>query len=163
MKAMKYVTALLAIFAAMSIQVRADALPSGAHADEAILQKTCPVMVGNAIDPNLHVDYQGKRVYFCCNMCVGEFQKNPEKYLDRLPQFNDEASHETDNESSTGFNLREVIGPLGITTFAFLSLTVLTALLRRKLKSRFMITHKVLAYSTLTLAALHGLLVFLTE
>ncbi len=45
-----------------------------------ILQKTCPVM-GLPIDKNIYVDYEGRRVYFCCQMCVDTFNKDPQKYL----------------------------------------------------------------------------------
>ena len=46
-----------------------------------IEQKTCPVMDGNKINPDLYVDHDGKRIYFCCKMCVGTFKKDPEKYI----------------------------------------------------------------------------------
>jgi len=49
-------------------------------------QKTCPVM-GLAINKNLFTVYKGKKVYFCCPGCKPEFEKNPEKYLAKLPQF----------------------------------------------------------------------------
>ena len=49
-------------------------------------QTTCPVM-GGAINKNLSTVYQGKTVYFCCPMCKPEFEKNPEKYIGKLPQF----------------------------------------------------------------------------
>lgn len=49
-------------------------------------QKTCPVM-GNPINKEIFTDYKGKKVYFCCAGCKPEFEKNPEKYLDKLPQF----------------------------------------------------------------------------
>ena len=51
-----------------------------------IVQKTCPVM-GGAIDPNVWVEYKGKKVYFCCTGCDEKFLANPEQYLDKLPQF----------------------------------------------------------------------------
>lgn len=51
------------------------------------VNKTCPVMVGEEVDPDLHVDYQGKRVWFCCESCVEDFQEDPEAYLANLPQF----------------------------------------------------------------------------
>ena len=54
---------------------------------EGIEQKTCPVMEGNPIDPNIYVEYQGKKVYFCCASCKATFLANPEKYLAKLPQF----------------------------------------------------------------------------
>jgi YHS domain-containing protein len=45
-----------------------------------IEQKTCPVM-GNLINPKIFVDYKGRRIYFCCNMCPPVFNKDPEKYI----------------------------------------------------------------------------------
>jgi YHS domain-containing protein len=49
-------------------------------------QTICPVM-GNPIDKNIFVEYQGKKVYFCCKGCPDIFKANPEKYLAKLPQF----------------------------------------------------------------------------
>jgi YHS domain-containing protein len=46
-------------------------------------QTTCPVLGGN-IDKNVYVDYQGKRIYFCCPGCDVEFKKDPEKYMKKL-------------------------------------------------------------------------------
>ena len=49
-------------------------------------QTICPVM-GLAINKNLFTMYKGKKVYFCCPGCKPEFEKDPEKYLAKLPQF----------------------------------------------------------------------------
>ncbi len=51
-----------------------------------IEQKICPVLE-LPIDKNVFVEYQGKKVYFCCTDCKAVFEKNPEKYLSKLPQF----------------------------------------------------------------------------
>ena len=48
-------------------------------------QTVCPVLGGN-IDKNVYVDYQGKRVYFCCTGCDAEFKKDPEKYMKKLQE-----------------------------------------------------------------------------
>ncbi|OGV46188.1 MAG: hypothetical protein A2X46_12375 [Lentisphaerae bacterium GWF2_57_35] len=48
-------------------------------------QTVCPVM-GGTIDKNLYVDYQGKRVYVCCKMCIQEVQKDPTKYIKKLEE-----------------------------------------------------------------------------
>ena len=61
-----------------------QAQPAAATAAE---QTICPVMTGNPIDKNVFVEYKGKKVYFCCTQCKAEFEKNPEKYLSKLPQF----------------------------------------------------------------------------
>jgi len=80
-------------------------------------------MVGNPIDPALFVDYQGQRVYLCCNTCVKLFSENPEEYLKTLPQLAEAASaehgsgeehdHETDHtETASTFRLIPFIGKL---------------------------------------------------
>ena len=51
-------------------------------------QTTCPVMDGNPIDKQYFTEYQGKKVYFCCPGCEAKFKAAPEKYLAKLPQFN---------------------------------------------------------------------------
>jgi YHS domain-containing protein len=51
-------------------------------------QTTCPVM-GGAINKDVFVEYKGKRVYFCCKGCDKTFQANPERYIAKLPQFQD--------------------------------------------------------------------------
>jgi YHS domain-containing protein len=49
-------------------------------------QTLCPVM-GNPINKDVFVEYKGKKVYFCCAGCDDVFLKEPEKYLPKLPQF----------------------------------------------------------------------------
>lgn len=46
-------------------------------------QSTCPVM-GENINKEVHLDYQGQRVYFCCPACKETFLKDPEKYFDKF-------------------------------------------------------------------------------
>jgi len=50
-------------------------------------QTTCPIMDGNKIDKTVFVEYKGKKVYFCCAGCKEKFEKDPEKYIAKLPQF----------------------------------------------------------------------------
>lgn len=52
----------------------------------AVEQTICPVM-GGAIDKQYFTEYKGKTVYFCCPGCKPEFEKDPEKYIAKLPQF----------------------------------------------------------------------------
>jgi len=49
-------------------------------------QTVCPV-TGEKIDPAVFVMHEGKKIYFCCDSCIKPFQKDPKKYLTRLPQF----------------------------------------------------------------------------
>jgi len=59
---------------------------TASEAAETIEQTTCPVM-GGAINKDLFVEYKGKKVYFCCAGCEEQFNKEPEKYIAKLPQF----------------------------------------------------------------------------
>jgi YHS domain-containing protein len=49
-------------------------------------QTKCPVS-GKAIDPEHFVEFKGKKVYFCCPNCPAAFEKDPEKFMAKLPQF----------------------------------------------------------------------------
>lgn len=51
-----------------------------------ITNKTCPIS-GDEVDPLVSTTYHGKKVYFCCQDCIDDFLKNPEKYMHDLPQF----------------------------------------------------------------------------
>lgn len=55
-------------------------------------QKTCPVMGGD-IDKSVYADYEGKRVYFCCGMCVDTFKKDPVKYIKKIEAMGQEADN----------------------------------------------------------------------
>ncbi|MBL7141184.1 MAG: YHS domain-containing protein [Planctomycetes bacterium] len=64
------------------------ATPSGEAAAppaQAIAQKTCPVM-GSPINPEIYVDYQGRRIYFCCAGCPETFTKDPETYIAKVDE-----------------------------------------------------------------------------
>lgn len=49
-------------------------------------QTTCPVM-GGKINKDVSVEYEGKKVYFCCGGCDDKFLADPDKYVAKLPQF----------------------------------------------------------------------------
>lgn len=48
------------------------------------VQKYCPVMTKDEIDPNASksVSYKGAKVYLCCDTCVRKFNADPAAYLD---------------------------------------------------------------------------------
>jgi YHS domain-containing protein len=48
-------------------------------------QSTCPVS-GETIDraTSPHLDWEGQRIYFCCNNCPAKFKADPEKYFARI-------------------------------------------------------------------------------
>ena len=54
---------------------------------DVIEQKTCPIMDGNPINKDIYTEYKGKKVYFCCPGCEEKFNADPEKYITKLPQF----------------------------------------------------------------------------
>ena len=60
-----------------------SAMDKDAQGSGTKLQTTCPVMGGD-IDKNIYADYNDKRVYFCCKMCIDKFKAEPEKYMKKL-------------------------------------------------------------------------------
>jgi len=55
----------------------------GTDRREGTPQKSCPVL-GGEIDRSVHTDYQGKRVYFCCEGCVDAFRQDPQRYMKNM-------------------------------------------------------------------------------
>lgn len=62
---------------------------------------SCPVEVGQAVNPNLTVEYDGKTYAFCCNGCPPKFEADPAKYLANFDpttpptkSMTDDASHD---------------------------------------------------------------------
>ena len=76
MKLARLVTVLLLVFTfLMSTAWAAD---KQSHS-----QATCPVM-GGKINKDVYADYEGKRVYFCCEACISTFKQDPAKYVKKL-------------------------------------------------------------------------------
>lgn len=59
--------------------------PHPAHDVDTARQTNCPVM-GGPIDPDVSIEYQGVKVYFCCPGCDQRFIDDPEAYLPNLPE-----------------------------------------------------------------------------
>ena len=137
-------------------------------------QTECPVMIGNKIDPSIFTTYRGKKVYFCCPTCKSAFDKAPEKYLHRLPQFTSaahaagkEAGGQDDHEHAAGgFSAASMIAPMGVVTLSLVALTVCLGLLRRvrRLKPRVLLRlHKTCGVSALAAGAIHATLVLVAH
>lgn len=45
----------------------------------------CPI-TGEKVDKHTSYVYEGKRYYFCCPMCIEEFKKDPEKYIEKMEE-----------------------------------------------------------------------------
>jgi len=128
------------------------------------VQTSCPVMAGNAIDPSIFSVYKGKKVYFCCQRCKAAFDKAPEKYVGRLPQFaGTEALEGAEHAHGGGITAASLIEPLGITTLTLLLLTAGAGLLRRKSPRLLLKLHKALALLTVLAGLSHATLVFLVH
>ena len=48
------------------------------------VQTTCPVSGEKLENKSIFVDYQGRRIDFCCKKCVADFEKDPKKYLSMM-------------------------------------------------------------------------------
>ena len=125
-----------------------------------IVNAYCPVMTDMQTTPDIFTDYKGKRVYFCCYNCKSTFGKEPEKYIDNLPQFGG-TSVRTNDDHKHKIELARLIKPMGIITLSLLVLTVLVGLLRRKKPKLLLKWHKRLDIITLISAFIHTILVLI--
>jgi YHS domain-containing protein len=48
------------------------------------IQTTCPVSGKEIKEKTVFTDYEGRRVYFCCEGCPDTFKKEPATYLEKL-------------------------------------------------------------------------------
>lgn len=47
--------------------------------------KYCPIETENKIDPNgVSTMYEGKKIGFCCDHCIDQFNKDPQKYVAKM-------------------------------------------------------------------------------
>ena len=61
---------------------------------ESVGNKICPVS-GDKIDEKTKAtyEYNGKIYNFCCPMCVEEFKKDPEKYIEKMEKAEEGKGH----------------------------------------------------------------------
>jgi YHS domain-containing protein/uncharacterized membrane protein len=88
---------LLSFFIVLSAGAPSVAL----SAEQSLPNPYCPVLTDEKSDPALMVEYQGKKVYFCCGKCLRKFNAEPEKYLHNLPQFQEASSSPVAKQDGT--------------------------------------------------------------
>jgi len=57
-----------------------ESAPSEPAEAEAKPQTICPIM-GWEVDKDFYIDHEGKRIYFCCSICIKRFAEEPDRYL----------------------------------------------------------------------------------
>ena len=56
------------------------------------IQTTCPVSGEELKEKSVKVDFEGRRVFFCCENCVSKFEKEPQKFLKKLDELPEDKS-----------------------------------------------------------------------
>ena len=82
---MKTAFCLLSVLCMATALLTGDVLAAGNESADAVPtgQTVCPVM-GGPVNEDIHVEYEGRTIYFCCPACVSVFQEDPEKYLRKM-------------------------------------------------------------------------------
>lgn len=52
----------------------------------------CPVMTDRPVDPEIFIEYEGVRIYFCCEKCPAKFSADPATYVANVPGLADRAA-----------------------------------------------------------------------
>jgi len=155
-----FIALVVALALAQPINSLAQEPAADAKAGQEVVQSTCPVMLGNKIDPNIYTEYRGKKVYFCCAKCKAAFEANPERYLDRLPQF---AAFQSGGTEPSGFHPGELVEAFGLTTLSLLIVTFCFGFFMKRSPKVLHKWHRRLAYVTIVVALCHATLVMLAH
>ena len=59
------------------------------------IQTICPVSGKEIEEKVVYADYEGRRVYFCCEGCPDKFMDNPEKFLKQMDEASADKSDDT--------------------------------------------------------------------
>lgn len=66
------------------------AAPAMDEIKPAVTNKECPVS-GGKVNPQYRTEYNGQYVYVCCQGCLDEFKKDPEKFVAKMSKEDREA------------------------------------------------------------------------
>lgn len=69
------------------------------------IQKQCPVSGEDLEEKTVFTDYEGRRIYFCCDKCRATFKKDAKKYLkilDEQTEANKEKKQTTEHNHNHG-------------------------------------------------------------
>jgi YHS domain-containing protein len=61
----------------------------------------CPIQ-GEDIDPAVTTTYKGKTVAFCCESCIADFKKDPDKYMKKIAADNKKQADEAKKKGDKG-------------------------------------------------------------
>jgi YHS domain-containing protein len=64
------------------------------------IQGFCPVSGKELKEKNAYLDFEGRRVYFCCEGCFSSFKDDPQKYLTKLDTPVEESDTGSDQKKS---------------------------------------------------------------
>lgn len=78
------------------------AVSSGEAAAQPSPNTMCPVLTDEEVDPGIHLEYEGREVYFCCKMCRKDFLADPAAYVGNLASMEAEAhaTHAAEDEGA---------------------------------------------------------------
>lgn len=79
-----------ALIASFILLVAATVAVSAEGEKKNVTNKKCPVM-NSAASEKFRTEYKGQYVYFCCQGCIGMFEKDPEKFVAKMPPEDQEA------------------------------------------------------------------------
>ena len=68
---------------APTLLVRAAETPTTAPSTQPV-NKFCAVNTKDEVDPKVTTIYKGQTIGFCCEDCIKDFNKDPEKYVAKM-------------------------------------------------------------------------------
>ncbi|MDQ8188086.1 YHS domain-containing protein [Pelagicoccus sp. SDUM812002] len=72
-----------------------------AFSQDSTKNEYCPVTPTDLAEPDIHTEYKGETIYFCCKSCLRDFNKDPEAYLANLAVAVESGDHGEAEHGST--------------------------------------------------------------
>ncbi|MCL4476025.1 MAG: YHS domain-containing protein [Nitrospirae bacterium] len=94
MKRLAVFTLILLLIAGVAYAAEQENTTGQVKKAEVVGNEICPVS-GEKIDEKMKqtYEYKGKIYNFCCPMCIEEFKKDPEKYIEKMEKV-EESKHD---------------------------------------------------------------------
>ncbi len=68
---------------------------------QAPINKFCPMMTLEEVDPAITAQFRGQTVAFCCDTCLKKFQANPERYAGSLTALGAGSDHQAEHDHAS--------------------------------------------------------------
>ncbi len=73
-----------------------------APTESPVTNEWCPVLTDEPVDPEIHTEFSGERVFLCCQKCLKQFRSDPGAYAHNIPALASRAASQNSGDAKPG-------------------------------------------------------------